>query len=111
MIVIWRGLGIFAPIMALAFLGGTQALVNALGGPGTYEHNSRIWSTLALALGAAAIWFSGRYLNTRPRPVLVNKATGAEVRQGTRHTLFFAPMEYWAVPLIAFAAVSPFLGS
>jgi hypothetical protein len=65
MIVIWRGLGIVAPLSPLALLEGTQTLVNALGGPGAYEHHSGLWDTLALALAAAALWFTGRYLHCR----------------------------------------------
>jgi hypothetical protein len=77
MIVIWRGLGIVAPLIPLAFWGGTQALVNALGGPESYEHHSGLWGPLAVALAAA--------------PAFYRAGSGDQ---------------YWAVPLAALAAMA-----
>jgi hypothetical protein len=39
---------------------------------------------------------------------VIDKATGRELTIGGSHTFFFVPMHYWAVVLIALAAL-PFV--
>lgn len=56
------------------------------------------------------IWFLGRKWNSDV-PVLVDKATGQEIEMKNVHTMFFIPMQYWAiiwpVALLAIFVLTP----
>lgn len=53
----------------------------------------------ALLAGAVALWPLGRWMNRTETQHLMDPATGepVEVQTGGGHTLFFIPMEYWAL--------------
>ena len=50
---------------------------------------------IALLSSALPIWFSGRKLNVK-KETRVDPKTG-EKTESSPHTLFFVPIEYWAV--------------
>jgi outer membrane biosynthesis protein TonB len=54
---------------------------------------------VALIAGAVVLWPLGRWMNRTETQHLLDPATGApvEVQSGGGHTLFFIPMEYWAL--------------
>ena len=111
MLLIWRGFGILVPLIAFSFVIATQAIVTGVGGQAAYTLNYRMYNGVSLVCAAFVIWFTGRHLNSRPRATYVNQATGAILRQGTRHSLFYIPMEYWAFAVLALAAASPYVTS
>ena len=87
--IVWTGAGGLVFVIAVvaagigAVLGGTHP---AAGGG------------LGLIAGSVAIWFLGKRLNgpgsTR---VLIDQKTGEQVVLRRKHTMFWIPMEYWAV--------------
>lgn len=78
--IIWRGAGILVLVIAFGSCILTQL---ALGGVYTQQGWPKF---VALSIGAVIVFFSGRALNRDDR---------------TGHSLFFIPMEYWSVLMIA----------
>jgi hypothetical protein len=108
MLFIWSGWGIVVIPVVL----GTAVAVGALGGFALRALGHPELTFLAVSLGlfaaAAATWIVGRRLNGTPPRELVDPATNARVLLRRRHTLFWAPVQYWSVP-VALAAFVPLL--
>lgn len=107
--IIWRGLGILVPIIAGLVFVGVLKLVDSLIGTGDYSKWNYWPKALAALLAGAAIWFLGRYLNTRPGKVVIDKSTGQEMELRSKNDLFFVPFEYWGIIIGAFAVVGYFV--
>jgi|SRR5262245_8386362 len=82
MIFVWRGWGLLALValfLPLASCAGLMDTRPALG---------MLIGGLTLVAGGAACWMLGRRWN----------------RAGTEHSLYFVPLQYWAVPYVLFGA-------
>ncbi|THF64580.1 hypothetical protein E6C76_10980 [Pseudothauera nasutitermitis] len=91
---IWQGWGVLTVVLTLAGI----VLADAIAG----ADNSAPWAqALGFFLAAALVGPLGYYLNKRPGRVLVDPETGEKVELRIRHTLFWIPMQYWAIVLIA----------
>jgi hypothetical protein len=92
MIVIWRGLGIFAPLFVLIPGCVGSRLCEAAGA----SIPASCWGGIVgVCLGGVALWFVGRWLNRPDRD-----ADGPSL-----HRLFYIPMEFWGPLLIFFGIV------
>lgn len=101
--IIWSGWGLLAiPVGFIGIMFGV-AVDRALY-PGIEPMPS--WPlALGLLLAAAAAWWLGRRLNAAGDQVLQDPATGALVRLRRRHSLFFIPLQWWSIAMLAFAAL------
>ncbi|MEF9412830.1 hypothetical protein ABXT21_02125 [Ralstonia sp. SM1864_UCD524_TZ4] len=61
-----------------------------------------------MVLSAAAVWHLGKGLNSRPGRVLVDPKTGQQVELKARHTLFWIPLQWTALLVVAFGVSSLF---
>ncbi len=100
MFVFWSGYGIAVPFIVFTALIGTQAVVDALLGEGTYTAEVRpkfVATVLAVvALGALAKWAT-----PSGDRVLADEETGERVVvEGRAHSFMFVPVRYW--PAIVF---------
>lgn len=96
MLVIWRGLGWLAPIIGFTMMVLTQLAIDSVHGDGFYTANS--WpKTVAIAAAAVSIGLLGWYLNHIRRGTIVDDASGEVVGKSPSHSLFFIPVEYWAL--------------
>ena len=105
-VIIWRGWGILTiPIVIL--IGGPVVAIlnNLLAGTGRY---AGLALTAGLLAAAAVNWFVGRRLNRTPARELLDPVTGERVVIRRSHDLFFVPMQWWSVILVAAALVSLF---
>lgn len=89
MIFVWSGLGfLVVPIVFVTSMAVTLLLERLLGAIGHSE-----WLTAAIALGifsgAAANWFIGRKLNSKPPRELVDPKTQETVLLYKRHKFFW----------------------
>jgi hypothetical protein len=89
--IIWRGWGIVPVLLAIVFIVVNEVIASALG-----THNVWVAAVLALAAGVAT-WLLGRRLN---RPL-----QQAGVKFWRRHSFFWIPMEWWALPYVAAAII------
>jgi len=95
MLIIWRGAGaivlLFGIISALLMNVVTSLVFNQ----DNYFADHAWAQGFSLWIAGAVSWFTGRYLNSRPGKVLIDKATGQEVTLKPNHSLFFIKIEYW----------------
>ena len=101
MIIIWRGAGglvILIPIAACLIMNfGTAKAFNE-----TTYFQENLWPKVAaLWLTGIVSWIVGRYLNTRPERVVIDRVTGAEVKCRLTHDFIFIKLEYWGIIFIA----------
>ena len=103
---IWRGWGILT-IAIVALVGGAVVVISnaLLAGTGRYMGLALVAGLLAAAV---VNWFVGKRLNRGPARELVDEATGERLVLRRSHDLFFIPMQWWSVLLIAVAFVSLF---
>lgn len=108
MLIIWRGWGALAPVIAIVGWLVPLALLEGVLGHATYIRFSGAFSLIFGFAAAAAIWFVGQALNSVPGRVLVDPSTGQRVVLRKRHDLFFIPMQWWAIPVALFVALALF---
>jgi hypothetical protein len=106
--IIWRGWGFLVAVFACGASVAMELITETMTGDDAF-YQREAWP-LALALVGAGIvtWFVGTQLHARGGRAVIDKATGRELTIGGSHTFFFVPMHYWAVLLIALAAL-PFV--
>jgi hypothetical protein len=96
MLFIWRGRGWLVPVIVLGAFALSQLASNALYGDGFYAANA--WPKYAAIIFAAlSIGLLGFNLNHKKRQTLVDEETGEVQGKAPSHSLFFIPIEYWAV--------------
>jgi hypothetical protein len=98
--IVWTGWG----ILVVAFAGAALVLGLVL------DQAVGFRTGLAELLAAAGVWFVGVRLNVGRDRTLVDPASGEQVVLRRRHTLFWIPMQYWAV-LVAAGAVALFISA
>ena len=100
MLVVWRGFGWLVPVLVFAALILSQLSVDAVYGEGFYTANT--WpKQVAFVVAAFSIGFLGFFLNHKWRQILIDEETGEAVGKAPAHSLFFIPVEYWAVIVLA----------
>ena len=101
--VIWQGAGFAGVLFPLIFVFGGQYGLDAVMGEGYYtSHN---WAPASLlALAAVAVWAFGSAVNRRPGRELVDPQTQEKVVLKERHTIFWIPLQYFSLVILAFAA-------
>ncbi|KJK20845.1 hypothetical protein ACU4GI_10090 [Cupriavidus basilensis] len=100
MFLIWQGLGFLVVIVPLAVM----LVMSLLGSVLNLSNVATI--VVALILSAVAVFYLGRRLNSRPGRILVDPKTQEPVELRKRHTLFWIPMQYWAVPILIIAGIA-----
>ena len=101
MLVVWRGFGWLVPIVVFGALILSQLTVDALYGEGFYRANG--WPKQAAFIVAAFfVGCLGFYLNHKKRQILIDEESGEAVGKAPPHSLFFIPIEYWAIIVLAF---------
>lgn len=104
MVFVWRGLGMLSLVVPFGVLLASQLSVDALMGTGYYSSH-KIVPSLSLAIGGVLVWFVGRYVNDRKRRYHTFPDTGKTIMVKKPHMLFWIPMEWMAIPIIAFAGL------
>ena len=100
MLVVWRGFGWLVPVIVFAALILSQLSVDDLYGEGFYTANA--WPDhAAYILGAIAVGLLGLVLNHVKRKIPVDEKTGEPLGKAASHSLFFMPVEYWAIIVLA----------
>ncbi|OIQ90477.1 hypothetical protein GALL_276160 [mine drainage metagenome] len=107
--IIWRGFGILVPIIAGIFSLGTNYIVDVIMKNDDYSKWHYWPKALGAVLAAGAVWYVGKYLNSRPGKVVIEKTTGRQVVLRKTHDLFFLKFEYWAFVLLAFSVIGYFV--
>lgn len=111
--IVWQGWGILAALIPAALF-VLSAVLFGIGGKGTPLEHPMVGIVFTAVLSAIAVWWLGNKLNSAPGRELVDPQTGQRVVLRTRHTLFWIPMQWWAIPILLLGGVAlagMFLGS
>ena len=102
--IIWNGWGILVAFIGFACLLLTEFTVDGVMQNDQYFRRNGWPKFVASAVAAIITWFVGRAFNRkRPGRELIDGKTG-----GGGHSLFFIPMEYWAVIFLAIGILALF---
>lgn len=88
--IFWRGWGIIGIIFPILI----SALLVSLG---FSDENFQWFYFIGLTLSAIPVWFIGKRLNRDKDEIFTNERTGERFKLGNRHTLFFIPLQYFAI--------------
>lgn len=102
MIIIWQGLGYLALLIPFAVLLLGQALTHLVLGEGYYKAHPWI-AAVALLLSAVLVGLSGHMLNSGPGRLQADPVTGGDVMTRKTHSLFWIPMQWYALLIAAIA--------
>lgn len=98
--IIWRRKGWLVPIIFIVVMVIIPVVINSSFGSGYFQSNE--WpKALAVALAALAIAGFGYLVNYKHREVLIDEEAGTKTKASS-HTLFFIPVEFWAIIIPAF---------
>ena len=89
-----RGILVAVFAIAAALLGGVVS--DMAMDPALFD----LVTGIGFIIAAVPTWLLGRKWNREPERVLTDEATGDQVVFRRRHSLFFIPMHWWAVPLL-----------
>lgn len=96
MLIIWKGAGVVVILIGILVCLALNIVTASLFNQNDY-FQTHLWPKVAaLWVIGSLCWPVGKYLNGRPRRVLIDKATGVEFVQKPDHTLMFIKVEYWA---------------
>lgn len=87
--IVWQGVGFLVALIPVAIL----LLFSALG----IDKNFKFSEEVTLLVTAIIIWFVGRKLNSQPAKILIDPQTNQEVIFKNKNTMFWIPMEYYAI--------------
>ena len=92
--IIWKGWGILALLIPAVFVGGGDAVLEQIMAA---AYNAPVVQSLLLLASAAAVWVAGRKLNNAPVRHLIDSETGEIADIKPAHSLFWIPMQWFAV--------------
>jgi hypothetical protein len=102
--IVWRGLGILVPFIAIPGAVVGSVLTLAVGHPDA-------GLGVGLGMAAAGNWFVWNRLTARQSKVMVDPQTGQQVMVKPKHSLFFVPTGVWTWPIACFAVLMFFAGA
>ncbi|MDP8100880.1 hypothetical protein [Phocoenobacter atlanticus] len=99
MFIIWQGFGFLAALLPLLILVAVQFICGHTSfGPYIID--------IAATLSAIAVWLIGSKLNGGKGKKLIDPETNETVILKKKHTLFWIPMQWFAIPLIGIAVIT-----
>jgi len=99
--IIWQGLGFLGALIPIGCYVLSALVIRAAAGPDYLALHS--WpGALGTLIGAGLVWLLGEKMNGVGR-TLVDPQTGQTVVLKKRHTLFFIPLQMFAIALMFIA--------
>jgi membrane protein YqaA with SNARE-associated domain len=105
MLVIWRGIGGVAFIIAIIACLVTNIVTSKVFDENNYFQRHLWPKVLALGISGVCCYFLGRYVNSRPPRIVIDQRTGQEIEQKPIHDLMFIKLEYWGLIFVGIALV------
>jgi len=95
MLIIWRGLGVFALIIAIIACFVLNIVTSKVFDESNYFQGHLCPKVVALVISGVCCYFLGRYANGRPPKIVFDQRTGHQVERKLVHDLMFIKLEYW----------------
>jgi hypothetical protein len=99
---VWKGWGILGIIIPAALIFLTDAALGAAFGAG---YNRGMVVPGSLCFSSVLVWLIGRQLNAKPPRILTDTETGETVEIKPQHSIFWIPLHWFALPLLALGLV------
>jgi len=93
--IIWTRLGFLGLLIPVLLYIAVKKFSDIFFGLGHFSSNQTMG--LAFILGAPIVWFLGKKLNSKEPRELVDPKTNERILIKERHTIFWMPMEFFAV--------------
>lgn len=93
--IIWSGKGFFCVMFLLLGIAATQGSIEMFTGQKPAQQNHDFMWAASFSIAAIANFFLVRYLNNRPKRMVIDKATGEEFELSDHGALFFIPTKWW----------------
>lgn len=103
--IIWEGWGFMVAVIVFGCSLLMELATESFFRDDGYYQAHALPLTVALLAAAALVWVGGLFLSRRPKRVVIDKETGQEFVLGKPDSLFFIPVRYWALILVAVAIV------
>jgi hypothetical protein len=95
--IIWTRLGFLGLLIPVLLSVAVKKIADAFWGLGHFSSNQTMG--LAFIIGTPIVWFLGKKLNSKNPRELIDPKTNERVLIKEAHTIFWMPMEYFAVIL------------
>jgi hypothetical protein len=96
--IVWTGLGLILPLICLLILSLFGHVGGLVGFPAPYK-----W-LLGGIFASALLWYCGAKVNDPSKDrTVVDAKTGEKLTLKKRHTLFFMPVQWWSLAVMAMA--------
>jgi hypothetical protein len=106
--IIWRGWGFLVAVFAFGASLAMELITESMMGDDDFYQREAWPLAVAFVVAGVVTWFVGQTLNARSSRTASDTVPGGERTTSAAHSLFFVPMQYWGVLLIALAAL-PFV--
>ncbi len=105
MIVVWRGAGAVVFIIAIIVCLVINIVTSKVFDESNY-FQAHLWPKIAaLWITGVSSFFLGRYANSRPPRLVIDKTTGQEIAQKPIHDFMFIKLEYWGLIFVVIGIV------
>jgi hypothetical protein len=105
---VWRGWGIGALLVAVIVNILMQSLIGLVMGDDNYGKTHGWTWIISMGIAAVCVWFAGVKLESKPGQVVIDKASGEEFELKEKHDLFWIPFKYWAFIFLGLGVVFAF---
>jgi hypothetical protein len=106
--IIWRGWGFLVAVFAFGASLAMELITESMTGDDTFYQREAWPLALAFVVAGVVTWFVGQWLHARELRAASDTVPARAPASSAAHSLFFVPMHYWGVLLIALAAL-PFV--
>jgi hypothetical protein len=100
--IVWKGWGLMAlliPLLCTIFVG---TAVDSIYGVDFYKNSD--WAMpLILGLSSIIVFYLGYKLNNKPGRIVIDIETNKTIELKNTHSMFWIPLQYWAVIISAFS--------
>lgn len=103
--IIWSGWGILFPVLYIFSLIITESVINSLTNDPTYYATHGLPKIIGGLLGSLLVWLLVKWLEKKPKRVVIDKQTGKEFVLENKNSLFFIPANYWPIILVAISFI------
>lgn len=108
--VVWRGWGIGALLIAVIVNVLMQSLIGMAMGDDNYGKAHGWTWIVSMGIAAVCVWFAGVRLEAQGGRTVIDKESGQEFELKAKHDLFWIPFKYWAFVFMALGVALAFTG-
>jgi len=107
--IVWSGFGFLVALITFGVLFATATVAEKLSGnPQFYEENSWVIS-VGMIVSALFTFVLAQLLNKQKPRVVIDKNTGQEIELRRNHSLFWIPVKWWPIILVALSVAVYFI--